>query len=164
MDNPSTGRSNQLGSHEIQTQKIMYYGAKEGKSVKEIQIANPREYIPSILDKPVKCLGKWYDASLKDVDNGKKLKNQVDEGLKKIDKTGLPGKFKAWIYQHSLLSRLSWPLMLYEIPLSLVERRERSVSQFLQKWLAVSNTKECRLFNLYNREIARHNQENQVAL
>jgi len=30
----------------------------------------------------------------------KKLKNQVDEGLKKIDHCGLPGKFKAWLYQN----------------------------------------------------------------
>jgi len=30
----------------------------------------------------IKCLGKWFDASLNDKENVKKLKNQVEDGLK----------------------------------------------------------------------------------
>ena len=40
------------------------------------------------------CLGKWFDASLHDRNNVGKLEQQVDDGLKKIDRCGLPGKFK----------------------------------------------------------------------
>jgi len=71
------------------------------------------EEIPSIMKSPIKCLGKWFDASLQDRDNVKKLVTQVEDGLKKID---LPGKYKAWLYQHALLPRLVWPMMLYDIP------------------------------------------------
>jgi len=31
-----------------------------------------------------KCLDKWFEASLNDKDNVQKLKNQVEDGLKKI--------------------------------------------------------------------------------
>ena len=68
------------------------------------------------MTRPIKCVGKLFDASLQDRDNVKKLEKQVEEGLKKIDRCGLPGKFKAWLYQHALLPRLIWPLMLYEVP------------------------------------------------
>ncbi|XP_052218148.1 uncharacterized protein LOC127835750 [Dreissena polymorpha] len=67
------------------------------------------EEIPSIVTSPNKCLGKWFDSSLQDRDNVKKLEQQVEEGLKKIDRCGLPGKFKVWLFQHALLPRLIWP-------------------------------------------------------
>ncbi|XP_063435804.1 uncharacterized protein LOC134716731 [Mytilus trossulus] len=57
--------------------------------------------------------------------------------MRNIDKTGLPGKLKAWIYQHGLLPRISWPLMLYEITLSTVEKLERTINRHLRKWLGV---------------------------
>lgn len=55
--------------------------------------------------------------------------------LTAIDKSGLPGKFKAWMYQHGVLPRLLWLLLVYEVPVTTVEASERSVSQFLQRWL-----------------------------
>ncbi|XP_052256524.1 uncharacterized protein LOC127861838 [Dreissena polymorpha] len=89
------------------------------------------------LTRPIKCLGKLFDASLQDRDNVKKLEEQVEEGLKKIDRCGLHGKFKAWLYQHALLPRLIWPLVLYEVPITTVEALERSTSRHLRKWLGV---------------------------
>ena len=95
------------------------------------------EEIPSIVAIPIKCLGKWFDASLHDRDNVRKLERQVEDGLKKIDHCGLPGKFKAWLYQHALLPRLIWPLMLYEVPNTMVEALERITSRHIRKWLGV---------------------------
>jgi hypothetical protein len=59
-----------------------------------------------------------FDASLKDKEAINQLQVSLSQNLKTIDKTGLTGKFEVWIYQNSLLPRLSWPLMLYEIPTS----------------------------------------------
>ncbi|KAK0131593.1 hypothetical protein N1851_033695 [Merluccius polli] len=45
------------------------------------------------------------------------LKNTCEEleaWLKDFDRTGLPGRFKAWIYQQGILPRILWPLLLYE--------------------------------------------------
>ena len=110
---------------------------KKGKTTDRFVLRVQDEDIPSIMKSPIKCLGKWFDASLQDKDNVRKLEVQVEEGLKKIDRSKLPGKFKAWLYQHALLPRILWPLMLYEVPLSTVESLERITSRHLRKWLGV---------------------------
>ncbi|XP_052280752.1 uncharacterized protein LOC127878274 [Dreissena polymorpha] len=110
---------------------------KKGQTTQRYKLYVQNEKIPSIVTSPIKCLGKWFDASLQDRDNVKNLKQQVEEGLKKIDRCGLPGKFKAWLYQHALLPRLIWPLMLYEVPSTTVEALERITSRHLRKWLGV---------------------------
>ena len=59
------------------------------------------------------------------------------EKMVNIDKTGLPGKFKAWIFQHGLLPRLIWPQMLYDIALTTVEGMERKINHYLRQWMGV---------------------------
>ena len=110
---------------------------KKGKVTKRFNLQVQWEDMPSIMDRQIKCLGKWYDVSLKDTNNISRTKNQLQDGLKMIYKTGLPGKFKAWFYQHGLLSRLLWPHMLYEIATSTVEGFERMNNRNLRRWLGV---------------------------
>lgn len=38
-----------------------------------------------------------------------------------MDKSGLLGKFKTWIYQHGILPQILWPLLVYEVLISIVE-------------------------------------------
>ena len=59
-------------------------------------------------------------------------------GLKSIDKTCLPGKMKAWCYQHDLPRRLLWPLQMYEIVISRIERIQQYSNKYLRKWLGVA--------------------------
>lgn len=53
------------------------------------------------------------------------------------ERSGLPGKYKAWGYQHGILPRLLWPLLVYEVPLTTVEALERKINNFLRRWLSV---------------------------
>ncbi|KAL7854779.1 hypothetical protein SRHO_G00169690 [Serrasalmus rhombeus] len=48
-----------------------------------------------------------------------------------VDKSGLPGKFKAWIYQHDILPHLLWLLLVYEVLITIMEGFKRKISQFL---------------------------------
>ena len=81
---------------------------------------------------PIKCLGKWYDNTLKDKQNSTGFQQWVKEMGRKIGKKSLPGKIKAWISQNSLLSRMLWPLMLYEIGQAAVEATERILNSHLR--------------------------------
>lgn len=117
--------------------KSRYLIIKKGQTTERFKLFVQNEEIPSIVTSPIKCLGKWFDATLQDRGNVRKLEKQVEDGLKKIDGCGLPGKFKAWLYQHALLPRLTWPLMLYEVPNTTVEALERITSRNLRKWLGV---------------------------
>ncbi|KAI4887695.1 hypothetical protein NFI96_025017, partial [Prochilodus magdalenae] len=41
------------------------------------------------------------------------------------------------IYQHGILPRFLWPLLVYEVPIAIVEGFERKISQFLRRWLGL---------------------------
>jgi len=110
---------------------------RNGKVTNKYRLYIQNEEIPALTNNPVKCLGKWFDTSLSDKNSQAMLTQQADEGLRRIDKSGLTGKFKAWIYQHSLLPRLTWPLMVNDIPISLVEKLEQKVSKHLRIWLGL---------------------------
>ncbi len=58
-------------------------------------------------------------------------------GLESINKTMLPGRQQLWCLQFGLLPRLMWPLTIYEVPISKVEKLERVVSSFAKKWLGL---------------------------
>ena len=60
-------------------------------------------------------MGKWFDDTLCDKTNVNIIEQQVAEGMRNIDKTGLPGISKAWVYQHGLLPRITWPLILHDL-------------------------------------------------
>jgi len=85
----------------------------------------------------VKSLGKVFNCSLRDTAAINATNQDLEAWLATVDKSGLPGKFKAWVYQHGILPRILWPLLVYEVPISTVEGFERRVSRFLRKWLGV---------------------------
>ncbi|XP_030004234.1 uncharacterized protein LOC115429122 [Sphaeramia orbicularis] len=93
--------------------------------------------IPTITEKPIKTLGKVFDSSLKDRASIQSTCSELDGWLKSVDKSGLPGKFKAWVYQHGILPRILWPLLVYAVPISTVETLERKVSSHLRRWLGL---------------------------
>lgn len=95
------------------------------------------EPIPTVAEKPVKSLGRWYDASLKDTEQVVQLKEVTKNGLKSIASTLLPGSLKIWCLQFGLLPCLMWPLTVYDIPLSKVEKLERLISSYAKKWLGL---------------------------
>ena len=105
------------------------------KSTARFTIAG--EFIPTVTEKPVKSLGKWFDSSTKDQAAIKGIGGDLDDWLRKIDKSGLPGKFKAWLYQHTILPQILWPLMLYEVAITTVEGMERKISGYLRRWLGL---------------------------
>ena len=114
---------------------------RRGKVVQNTALKVQGVEIPSLIDNPVKCLGKWFDITLGDANNTQWVKQQLQEGLKKIEKTSLPGKFKAWIIQHEMLPRLLWPLMLYEIPTTVVDRLETMANKSLRRWFGLPPSK-----------------------
>lgn len=64
------------------------------------------ETIPSITEKPLMSLGKVFDSTLKDTASIRSTCDELDGWLKSVDWSGLPGKFKAWLYPHGILHRI----------------------------------------------------------
>ena len=80
---------------------------------------------------------KIQDIILRYYSNIKRFKQQVSSGLGKIERSLLPVKYKLWCYQHGLLPRLSWPMLMYDIPVSTVESIQKTVNRWLRIWLRV---------------------------
>ncbi|KAL1276034.1 hypothetical protein QQF64_035657 [Cirrhinus molitorella] len=89
--------------------------------------------IPMVQERPVKSLGKWYRADFNDTQSVREMMIQVDTWMTSLEKSGLPGKYKAWGYQHGVLPRLLWPLLVYEVPVSTVEGLERKINIYLRR-------------------------------
>ena len=53
------------------------------------------------------------------------LKDQVLDGLELINKSFHRGIHKVWILQHLFIPRLRWPLLIYEISVSVVLQLEQ---------------------------------------
>lgn len=110
---------------------------KRGKIVDRFQFRVDGITIPSITEKPVTSLGKTFDCSLKDTASIQATIKKLGDWLSAVDKSGLPGRFKAWLYQHGILPRILWPLLVYEVSLSTVETMERKISSYLRRWLGL---------------------------
>ena len=59
---------------------------KKGKVTQRFNLKIQGEQIPSIVNNPIKCLGKWYDDTLKDVNNSRRLERDTTQKLVNIDK------------------------------------------------------------------------------
>ena len=110
---------------------------KKGKVIEKVRFTIAGETIPTLSEKPIKSLGKNFNGSLKDTAAKQKTIKDLEEWLTKIDKSGLPGRFKAWLFQHAVLPRILWPLLVYDIPITTMESLERAISNRLRRWLGL---------------------------
>ena len=110
---------------------------RKGKVADSVKFMVANQTIPTVTEEPVKSLGRWYDDSLKDTQRGCETKQTAEEGLKKIDNCGLPGKYKVWCLQFMLIPKLLWPLLIYDICTSTVEAMEAKMNKYTRKWLGV---------------------------
>ena len=118
-------------------QKSRSLSLHKGKVKPEVSFSVAGEAIPTVSQQPVKSLGRMYDASLKDTGRARETRDSTKAALEKIDKCALQGKFKVWIFQHVLLPKLLWLLLIYDICTSTVEGLESLSSKFLRRWLGV---------------------------
>ena len=104
-------------------------------------VSSPRElsdftsFIPSIHSRPVKFLGRIIDGSISDRKCLDELEKKLLDGLNIIDTTHSTGSQKLWFLQHLLIPRIQWPILIYEVPISLAFKLEQKASVHIRKWL-----------------------------
>ena len=87
----------------------------------------PSSSITSIHSRPVKFLGRIIDGLLSDRNSSVELADKLLAGLTTIDRSHFTGTQKLWILQHLLIPRIQWPLLIYEVPISLAFKLEQKV-------------------------------------
>ena len=82
-------------------------------------------------------MGKRIDRSLRDTIAIQETKDNLEKWLTKVDKSGLQGRFKSWIYRHTILLKILWPLSIYEFTMAHIEQMERKINSCLRGWLGL---------------------------
>ena len=118
-------------------QKSRSLSQRRGKLNQNINFEIGGQRIPIVSDLPVKSLGHWYDESMKDTNQVKETSKTLQEGLLKIDRCPLQGKYKVWCHHHVFIQMLLWPLLVYEISTSAVEKTEAKINKYTRKWLGL---------------------------
>ena len=113
-------------------QKSRSLSLRRGKLNQDVNFEIDGQRIPTVTDLPVKSLGCWYDESMKDTNQVKETSKTLQEGLLKIDRCPLQGKYKVLCLQHVFIQMLLWPLV-YEISTSAVEKMEAKINKYTRK-------------------------------
>ena len=88
----------------------------------------------------MRFLGRTISDSLSDKYQADSLTLAVSKGLGLINNLGHCATQKLWILQYLFISQLRWPLLIYEIPISVVTKLEQKISCCIRKWLCLHNT------------------------
>ena len=80
--------------------------------IKPIQFKIAEEQLLKVVGQPVKSIGRWYAIPLTDRHRSKDVCRQVEQGLRAIEDSGLPGRLEIWCFQFGLLPQLLWPLQV----------------------------------------------------
>merc|ERR1712055_51021 len=93
--------------------------------------------ITSITEKSVKYLGKLYNKTLNEQEQAEQVLVDLKQGLKNFPTITIPGRYKAWMFQHMLFPRIMWPLTIYNIPESKVNEMQMRITGQLKRWLGL---------------------------
>ena len=108
---------------------------KKGRTADKFRFSIAGTMIPTLSECPVKSLGKIFDTTLRDTNAVRAAVGDLELWLTRVDKSSLLGRFKAWIYQHTVLPRILWPLLVYDSPMTIVEAMQRKINNYLRRWL-----------------------------
>ncbi|KAL7395412.1 hypothetical protein ABVT39_016252 [Epinephelus coioides] len=121
----------------IKPAKSRSLSIRKGVRTDSICFTVDSEKIPLLMDQPVRSLGRLYTADLSDKHMAASIGFQLLDGLSKIDRSPLPGKFKVWCYQFTLYQRLMWPLKLCDISLATAQKLDSKANNYIRKWLGL---------------------------
>ena len=110
----------------------------EVEDVEKIYVGD--EVIPNVCEKPIKFVGRWIREDAKDTVVTIDVKKDLIGYLKRLDESDLSGLQKCWGYQFMVLSKMKWPLAIYDMPLTTVMSWEQKTNKFLRSWLGAGHT------------------------
>ncbi|CAJ1061376.1 hypothetical protein ROHU_018794 [Xyrichtys novacula] len=121
----------------IKSKKSRSLSIRKGRQMDSVSFLVAGERIPVLAEQPLRSLGREYTADLSDKHMAAAVTDQLKEGLKRIDQSYLPGKFKVWCYQFTLYQRVMWPLKMCEITATTVTKLDAKANNYIKKWLGL---------------------------
>ena len=95
----------------------------------------------------MKYLGRLFQADLNDDQIRALIIKKFEQLMTAVDKSLLTGMMKVWIYDHAVASKMSWVLMIHDLPPSWVEfNLQRTTTRMLKKWTHLAQPANVNIF------------------
>ncbi|XP_072046549.1 uncharacterized protein [Amphiura filiformis] len=96
------------------------------------------QMITYIQNQPMQFLGKLIYEDLKDDGIRRMINQKLSAMLKTTDKSHLNGIMKMWIYNHMIISKMTWEFTIYNLPKTYIENLEATCTKYLKGWVGIS--------------------------
>ena len=63
--------------------------------------------------------------------------NEISE---KQSKANITGPTKIWLYNHFIVAFITWPFMIYDLPISFGEELKTVATKYLKRWLGITKS------------------------
>ena len=97
------------------------------------------ETIPSLGDEPFKFLGRKISSKKFSL-----RKNEIKESLKEYleitHKANVAGPMKVWLYNNFIIAFVTWPLTIYDLPVSFGGELKTIATKYLKMWLGLTKS------------------------
>ena len=97
-------------------------------------IVNPGADAESLQSDHFKELGRWISVSLSEDKMKAEIRKRVFQDLEKVEHSGVNGLSKLFLYEHFLVSRLSWVFLVHDLCVSFSEDLDKKVIPRLKSW------------------------------
>ena len=87
-----------------------------------------------------KFLGRWIHSDLDDKGIKALIRKTLIADMDLVSNANLSGFKKLWIYQHYVLARISWPLMIYDFDRFYIRNLDKITIPMLKKWSGIGRT------------------------
>jgi hypothetical protein len=87
-----------------------------------------------------KFLGRHIHYNLKETAIKEKIFRSFVEDVELVTKTRVNGLMKLWLYQHYILYRLTWPLLIHDLDLTFAKRLQQHIQPLLKKWSGIGSS------------------------
>jgi hypothetical protein len=84
-----------------------------------------------------KFLGRWISVDVNETQIQTFVKDEFLRVMNLIECDVVNGLMKAWMYQFGVLTRLTWPCLVHDLPLSFGKDLDRITTRHLKKWIGV---------------------------
>jgi hypothetical protein len=88
----------------------------------------------SIQSDHFKQLGRLISVSLSEDKIKVEIGKRVSQDLEKVDLSGVNGPSKLWLYEHFVVSKLSWVFLVHDLSVSFAQGLDKKVIPRLKSW------------------------------
>src|SRR6185312_8223607 len=81
-----------------------------------------------------KELGRWISVNLTENQVKKEIRRKLTDDMEVVDRCGVNGFHKLFLYEHFIVRRLSWPFLVHDLCLSYARDLDKFVIPHLKRW------------------------------